>query len=278
MLVAGFPAGAFAANCYIVAPAPGEQCVIIDPGQDAEAGIEEVIAGHRLRPAAVLLTHGHIDHVWSVAPVCGAKGIPAYIHPDDRVLLSDPARGFPLGVGQQLFGGLEFTEPDDVRELADGMTLSLAGVEVVVDHAPGHTEGSVTFRLPGQSDTAHAGTGGPGRAAPGGAGSPGRATPGGAGSPGHAVPGGAGSPGHAANGGGILFSGDLLFAGSIGRTDLPGGDYPTILRSLARVCLSLPDDTVVLSGHGPETTIGAERRTNPFLTGLNPESAPRRGL
>ena len=91
------------------------------------------------------------------------------------------------------------------------------------------------------------------------------------------------TPGAAAAGdgrwaGGILFSGDLLFAGSIGRTDLPGGDYPTILRSLARVCLALPDETVVLSGHGPQTTIGAERRTNPFLTGLTPESGPRRGL
>jgi hydroxyacylglutathione hydrolase len=245
VLVAGFPAGAFAANCYIVAPAPGEQCVIIDPGQDAEAEIEEVLAEHRLRPAAVLLTHGHIDHVWSVAPVCGAKGIPAYVHPDDRVLLSDPAKGFPLGAGQQLFGGLEFTEPDDVKELTDGMTLSLSGLEIVVNHAPGHTEGSVTFRLPADSGSAAAGMGSPAQASPGG---------------------------------GILFSGDLLFAGSIGRTDLPGGDYPTILRSLARVCLPLPDDTVVLSGHGPQTTIGAERRTNPFLTGLNPEPGPRRGL
>ena len=252
MLVAGFPAGAFAANCYIVAPAPGEECVIIDPGQDAQPGNQEILAEHRLRPAAVLLTHGHIDHVWSVAPVCGAKGIPAYIHPDDRALLSDPAKGFPLGAGQQLFGGLEFTEPDDVKELADGMTLSLVGHEIVVNHAPGHTEGSVAFRLPldppnsaqGQSKTGAAQTAG---AAPGDA-------------------------------GGILFSGDLLFSESIGRTDLPGGDYPTILRSLARVCLALPDETVVLSGHGPQTTIGAERQTNPFLTGLTPESGPRRGL
>jgi hydroxyacylglutathione hydrolase len=251
VLVAGFPAGAFAANCYIVAPAPGEQCVIIDPGQDAEAGIDEVLAEHRLRPAAVLLTHGHIDHIWSVAPVCGARGIPAYIHPDDRVLLSDPAKGFPLGTGQQLFGGLEFTEPDDVKVLADGMTLSLAGLEIVVNHAPGHTEGSVTFRLPAESEiaVAQAGSGG-----------------------------GAGGPARTSPGGGILFSGDLLFAGSIGRTDLPGGDYPTILHSLARVCLTLPDDTVVLSGHGPQTTIGAERRTNPFLTDLSPESGPHRGL
>jgi glyoxylase-like metal-dependent hydrolase (beta-lactamase superfamily II) len=172
--------------------------------------------------------------------VCGAKGIPAYIHPDDRTLLSDPAKGLPLGAGQQLFGGLEFTEPDDVKELTNGMTLSLVGLEIIVNHAPGHTGGSVTFRLPMESpDTA---------------------------------------PGKGKISGDVLFSGDLLFAGSIGRTDLPGGDYPTILRSLARVCLTLPDETVVLSGHGPQTTIGAERRTNPFLAGLTPSSGPRRGL
>ena len=240
MLVAGFPAGAFAANCYVVASAPGTECVIIDPGQDAERGIDELLTEHRLKPAAVLLTHGHIDHVWSVAPVCGAKGIPAYIHPDDRALLSDPAKGFPLGTGQQLFGGLEFTEPDDVKELADEMTLSLVGLEIVVNHAPGHTEGSVTFRLPLDSPIT--------------------------------------AQGKSKIDGDVFFSGDLLFAGSIGRTDLPGGDYPTILRSLARVCLALPDETVVLSGHGPQTTIGTERRTNPFLAGLAPTSGPSRGL
>jgi hydroxyacylglutathione hydrolase len=241
VLVAGFPAGAFAANCYVVAPGPGEQCVIIDPGQDAEQGIEDILAAHRLAPAAVLLTHGHIDHVWSVAPVCGAKGIPAYIHPADRALLSDPAKGFPLAIGQELFGGLKFTEPDDVKELADGTTLSLVGLEIIVNHAPGHTGGSVTFRLPVQEPIT----------------APGKSK---------------------IDEGDVLFSGDLLFAGSIGRTDLPGGDYPTILRSLARVCLTLPDQTVVLSGHGPRTTIGAERRTNPFLAGLAPTSGPVRGL
>jgi hydroxyacylglutathione hydrolase len=225
VLIAGFPAGSFAANCYLLATAPGTECLIIDPGQDAEPGINEVVERHRLRPAAVLATHGHLDHIWSVAPVCGARGIPAYIHPDDRVLLADPARGFSLGAGRQLFGGLTFTEPDDVRELTDGLTLDLAGISLVVDHAPGHTPGSVTFRLP---DT--------------------------------------------------LFTGDLLFAGSIGRTDLPGGDYETILASLARVCLPLPDETVVLAGHGPQTTIGAERAHNPFLAGLAPAGGPATGL
>jgi hydroxyacylglutathione hydrolase len=253
VLVAGFPAGAFAANCYVVASGPGQECVIIDPGQDAEQGIEDLLAEHRLRPAAVLLTHGHIDHVWSVAPVCGAKGIPAYIHPRDRALLSDPAKGFPLGTGQELFGGLQFTEPDDVKELADGMTLNLVGLEITVDHAPGHTEGSVTFRLPLESRPTSPPVSAQGKSKTGTA--------------------------DGSDPVDVLFSGDLLFAGSIGRTDLPGGDYPTILRSLARVCLTLPDPTVVLSGHGPQTTIGAERHSNPFLAGLSvPESGPARGM
>jgi hydroxyacylglutathione hydrolase len=248
VLVAGFPAGAFAANCYVVASAPGQECVIIDPGQDAERGISELLAEHRLRPAAVLLTHGHIDHMWSVAPVCGATGIPAYIHPRDRALLSDPGKGMPLGAGQELFGGLEFTEPDDVKELADGMTLNLVGLEITVNHAPGHTEGSVTFRMPLEGPSVQAPITAQGKS-------------------------------KMEAGVDVLFSGDLLFAGSIGRTDLPGGDYDTILRSLQRVCLTLPDQTVVLSGHGPQTTIGSERRSNPFLARLDPPgSGPTRGM
>jgi glyoxylase-like metal-dependent hydrolase (beta-lactamase superfamily II) len=223
--VTGFPAGAFAANCYLVAPAPGEECVIIDPGQDAERGIEELLDRYRLKPVAVLLTHGHVDHIWSVAPVCGAKGIPAYIHPDDREMLADPAKGMSLMAKQQFLGGMTFSEPDDVKPLQDGEIVSLAGLDFTIGHTPGHTPGSVTFRsiaeTPGGDDLD------------------------------------------------ALFTGDLLFAGSIGRTDLPGGDHETILESLART-LTLPDATVVLPGHGPTTTIGDERKTNPFLTGLKP--------
>ncbi len=253
LLIAGFPAGTFAANCYVVAAGPGERCVIIDPGQDAEPGIEEIIQRYRLQPAAVLLTHGHLDHIWSVAPVCGAKDIPAYIHPADRALLSDPARGLWPQAGPAALGGLTFTEPAEVAELADGTTLRLADIEIVVDHAPGHTPGSVTFRLPDAAEVA------------------GRDQAGEAGEAGEASGASAGDPV-------ILFTGDLLFAGSIGRTDLPGGDYATILDSLARVCLPLPDETVVLAGHGPQTTIGAERASNQFLAGLAPLSGPARGL
>jgi glyoxylase-like metal-dependent hydrolase (beta-lactamase superfamily II) len=230
VLIAGFPAGSFAANCYLLATGPGQDCLIVDPGQDAEPGIEELTERYRLRPVAVLATHGHLDHIWSVAPVCGAQGIPAYIHPSDRALLTDPARGLGLGAAQQLFGGLTLTEPDEVRELTDGMTLDLAGIELLVEHAPGHTPGSVTFRLPVAAEA------------------------------------------------GTMFTGDLLFAGSIGRTDLPGGDYQTILASLARVCLPLADETAVLPGHGSATTIGAERASNPFLAGLTPAKGPATGL
>jgi glyoxylase-like metal-dependent hydrolase (beta-lactamase superfamily II) len=226
MLIAGFPAGAFQTNCYVVAPAAGEECVIVDPGQDATGGVDELLREHRLKPVAVLLTHGHLDHVWSVAPVCGARDVPAWIHPDDRHLLSDPAAGWS-GTSASMFAGLTLSEPDDVRELADGAVLRLAGLELVVDHTPGHTRGSVGFRLPDDE---------------------------------------------------VLFSGDLLFAGSIGRTDLPGGDYPTILRSLATKCLPLPDDTVVLPGHGPQTTIGRERATNPYLKEAAPHAGPTRGI
>jgi glyoxylase-like metal-dependent hydrolase (beta-lactamase superfamily II) len=230
MLVAGFPAGSFGTNCYVVAPAAGEQCVVIDPGQDAVQGVEDLLREHRLQPVAVLLTHGHIDHVWSVVPVCGAHGVPAYIHPRDRYMLSDPARSFGMPAGQPVFGGLTFAEPSDVIELTGSDDVSLAGLDFVVDHAPGHTEGSLTFRL----------------------------------------------------GDAVFFSGDLVFQGSIGRTDLPGGDYDTILDSLARVVLPLPDELPILSGHGPATTVGAERATNPYLAEAAARAgtvaAPSRGL
>jgi hydroxyacylglutathione hydrolase len=221
VLVTGFPAEAFGTNCYVVAPAPGEQCLIVDPGIGVLDTLAEVLAEHRLHPAAVLLTHGHLDHTFSVAPVCGARGIAAYVHPADREMLADPQKGLGMSL-EALFGGrIPYAEPEDVAELTDGATLSLAGLEVTVDHAPGHTGGSVLFRLPA-----------------------------------------AGSAWEAEQ---LCLSGDVLFAGSIGRTDLPGGSTDTMLVSLRDKILPLADDTVVLPGHGPETTIGRERRSNPFL-------------
>ena len=228
MLIAGFPAGSWAANCYVVATGPGSECVVVDPGQDSAAGIADIVAEHRLKPVAVLLTHGHVDHMWSVTPVAGTYDATAWIHPADRHLLADPMAGISRESAAMLLGGkYEFTEPDDVAELADGQRLELAGLEVVVDHTPGHTAGSVTFRTPyGRDDVSE-----------------------------------------------VMFAGDLLFAGSIGRTDLPGGDHATMLETLRDKVLALADDVVVLPGHGEQTSIGRERATNPFLLELTSEGA-----
>lgn len=223
MLIAAFPAGPWSTNCYVVAQAAGEECVVIDPGKDAAAGVAEVVRENRLRPAAVLVTHGHIDHMWCVAPVAGAYDAVAYVHPADRAMLSDPMRGMSAETTAMLRGqDLRFVEPDEVREVTDGADIEVAGITFAVDHAPGHTPGSVTFR------TFHPGP-------------------------------------EAAE---VMFSGDLLFAGSIGRTDLPGGDHAAMLHSLAAKVLPLDDGVIVLPGHGQQTTIGFERRTNPYLTSL----------
>jgi len=223
VLIAGFPAGPWGTNCYVAATGPGSECVIVDPGMDAADGIAQVVREHRLKPVAVVVTHGHVDHMWSVAPVAGTYDATAWIHPQDRHLLSDPTAGMSPDTAQMLLGGgYEFAEPDDVRELGDGQVLELAGLQLTVDHTPGHTRGSVTFRSPYDGPDVSE----------------------------------------------VMFSGDLLFAGSIGRTDLPGADHPTMLHSLRTKVLPLADDVVVLPGHGEQTSIGRERATNPYLQDL----------
>jgi len=192
--------------------------------------LDDVLREHRLQPVAVLLTHGHIDHTYSVTPVCEARDVPAYIHPDDGPMLADPLGWLSPDTKALFQGRLSWTEPSDVKPLAEGELIELAGLELTVDHAPGHTRGSVAFRLP-YDDT---------------------------------VP-------------EVMLSGDLLFAGSIGRTDLPGGDHATMERSLASKVLTLRDEVVVLPGHGPQTTIGRERATNRYLQDL-PAAPPVRGL
>lgn len=252
VLVIGFPAQAFATNCYILATASGQECVIVDPGIGVVDQLDAVLREHRLKPAAVLLTHGHLDHVYSVTPVCGARDVPAYIHRDDRYRLEDPVATLDptlVAMFEQQFGqAATWAEPDEIAVLADGASLAIAGLDLRVDHAPGHTEGSVMFRLPGED----------GPLAPGApdviSGDLRRAS--------------AGSP--------LCLSGDVLFAGSIGRTDLPGGDHAAMLRSLATKVLPLADETHVLPGHGPATTIGQERSSNPFLQGLDVPAADSR--
>jgi glyoxylase-like metal-dependent hydrolase (beta-lactamase superfamily II) len=238
VFIAGFPAGPWGTNCYVVATGPGSECVVVDPGKDAADGVAEVVREHHLKPVAVLVSHGHIDHMWCVAPVAGSYDATAYIHPDDRHLLSDPMAGMSRETAGMLLGGsYEFAEPDDVAEIGDGASLELAGLSFAVDHTPGHTPGSITFRTPYDDGEVSE----------------------------------------------VMFSGDLLFAGSIGRTDLPGGDHEQMLRSLADKVLPLRDDVVVLPGHGEQTSIGRERATNPFLLDLARQDgartqAPSRGL
>jgi glyoxylase-like metal-dependent hydrolase (beta-lactamase superfamily II) len=229
VLVAGFPAGAFQTNCYVLAAGPGQACVVVDPGQDAVEPLEALLAEHRLTPVAVLLTHGHFDHTFSVAPVCDGHDVPAFVHPDDRAMLADPLRGLSRDALAFFGGRLEVREPREVRRLDDGASLELAGLTLRVDHTPGHTPGSVVFST---------------------------AT---------------------AEGEEVIFAGDTLFAGSIGRTDLPGGDHAVMLRSLREKLLTRDDAAYVLPGHGPTTTIGRERVSNPFLQGLD-LPAPGRGL
>lgn len=237
MLVEGFPTGSFQANCFVLAAEAGGPCVVVDPGEGAEQPLAELLHRHRLDPVAVLLTHGHFDHIFAVAPVCDGHDIPAWIHPEDRVLLSDPLRALSAEAREFFGGRVTLREPREVRALADGTSLELAGLTLIVDHTPGHTRGSVTFR-------SMTGTG-------------------------------PGQPGLEPK---LLISGDTLFAGSIGRTDLPGGDYEQMLTSLRNKILVLDDETAVLPGHGPRTTIGRERASNPFLHGLSAPSKLRRGL
>jgi glyoxylase-like metal-dependent hydrolase (beta-lactamase superfamily II) len=231
VLTIAFPAQLFDTNCYVLAPQAGEECVIVDPGIGVEETLREVLTTHRLRPAAVLLTHGHVDHVYSVTPVCGADTA-AYIHTDDRYRLTDPlGRGNPglIAMLEQQFGQkATWTEPTHVVEIRDHARLTLAGMDLDVLHAPGHTEGSVMFGVDRVPDALRADV----------------------------------------DVDRTMITGDVLFAGSIGRTDLPGGDDAAMRQSLRDVVLPLPDTTLVLPGHYQATTMAHERVTNPYLKDL----------
>ena len=206
-------------NCYVLAERPGTDAVIVDPGQRAMGPLRDILDKNRLTPAAVLLTHGHIDHMWSAQKVSDTYGCPTYIHPEDRFMLTDPIYGLGPRLAQMVAGAF-WREPKQVVELdRDGDKLDLGSVTVNVDHTPGHTRGSVVFRVAGDED--------------------------------------------------VVFTGDTLFEGAVGRTDLFGGSGRDLLRSIVDKLLVLDDKTVVLPGHGDSTTIGAERRFNPFLEGLS---------
>jgi hydroxyacylglutathione hydrolase len=217
------PAALWGTNCHVLAPSAGADCIVVDPGYEVAGEVRTWMRDKRLRPVALLLTHGHVDHTWSVVPLCADAGMAAWIHPADRGQLADPASGLAPEVAAALAQmRTDFAEPEQVEELVDGARLDLGGLSVSVVHAPGHTPGSVLFDVAGADD--------------------------------------AGSR--------LVVTGDTLFAASIGRTDLPGGDPAAMQRSLIDKILPLPDEVVVLPGHGPDTTIGTERATNPWLVDL----------
>lgn len=212
----------FETNCWILSTGANQECLIIDPGMakpDLVAAIMDKISKHNLKPVAVLITHGHIDHFFSLVPLTKATPLRTYISSQDRYLLSDPFKSLMQdGPTKHLidsFGPKDFKEPDEVIELADFQKFEIAGLTIESILAPGHTKGSLMFEINDEQ----------------------------------------------------LISGDVLFAGSIGRTDLPTGSASDMRKTLKERVLTLPDHLNVLPGHGPQTTIANERRNNPFLQG-----------
>jgi glyoxylase-like metal-dependent hydrolase (beta-lactamase superfamily II) len=227
MLVERIVAPYFATNCWILSTGAGNECAIVDPGI-AVPDLAQRIIGRcdelRLKPVAILITHGHLDHTFSLLPLAREGGVStSYVHPADRELLINPARGLGaqgLALLEQLSPTKVWEEPDRVEEVNDEDVIEVAGMDIQVVHAPGHTKGSVMYRVNS----------------------------------------------------GTLLSGDVLFKGAIGRTDLPTSSPRAMRESLTEKVLTLPDEIRVLPGHGDETTIGQERLTNPFLLEISSSS------
>jgi hydroxyacylglutathione hydrolase len=228
----------FGARCTVVV-ADDRSCFVVDPGVGVADAVVGYVRENHLTPVAVLATHGHVDHTWDAAAVCGQLAVPLRLHVADAYRLRDPfgtlgalgsAAHDPSGplaqaVAAAGVGPGSYREPTDVqpfgtRDGRDGrdedVDLPLGGVHVVARHAPGHTEGSTLYLL-------------------------------------------------AIDGEAVAFTGDVLFAGTIGRTDLPGGDGEVMATSLREVVATLPPATVVVPGHGPTSDVATELARNPYL-------------
>ncbi|WP_028048437.1 MBL fold metallo-hydrolase [Cellulomonas sp. URHD0024] len=228
----------FGARCSVLVHDDGT-CVVVDAGAGVADEVVDVVATRGLRPAAVLATHGHVDHTWDAARLSNTFDVPVVLHAADAYRLADPfgtlgvlghAVHDPRGPLAQALAAADldpstYKAPTRIETFgaATGprqadVALELGGLRIVARHAPGHTEGSTLYLVDADADR-------------------------------------------------LAFTGDVLFAGTIGRTDLPGGDLATMERTLREVVALLAPDTVVIPGHGPTSTIAAELADNPFLNG-----------
>ena len=224
------PVGMLQCNCMILGDLETGEALVIDPGDETDR-ILELLGQYKLKPKAIVSTHAHIDHVGGLTKLRRATGAPVMMHRDDLDL-------YQIMDEQAAFLGVDRPETGEIDQLLkEGDVLRWGGLAANVLHTPGHTPGSISLYLPTDAGKIAVGQAGGGGAAV----SMDRLS----------------AP--------QLFAGDTLFAGSIGRTDLWGGSMKTIMDSLRGKLMQLPDETVVHPGHGPATTIGEERETNPFL-------------
>ena len=216
VLIDSFAAPMFATNCWVLASGRDSECIVIDPGMpDVSAQLEEMLQRHNLKPVAIIATHGHLDHTFSIQPIADGYSIPAYIHSEDRAYLSAPEKLLSAEFSSTV-ADMNFIEPAQVLELKNGEIINLVGLSFKAIHAPGHTRGSLMFQVDDE----------------------------------------------------VLLSGDVLFAGSIGRTDLPTGSAKEMEETLRKKVVPLSDHLRVLPGHGPETTMSYEKKNNPYLKSL----------
>ena len=223
LLIENIVAPYYGTNCWILSSGIGQECVVIDPGIGDHKFVEEiknVILEKRLKASAILITHGHVDHFFTLIPLQSDVGIPkAFIHKSDRELLTSPHLALTQETNtllprlNKLIPSPVFEEPVGITELPNDVEMQLAGMKFRITNTPGHTPGSVIATVDNQ----------------------------------------------------VLVSGDTLFAGAIGRTDLPRGSISEMEESLREKILTLPEELQLLPGHGPMSRLEIEFKMNPYL-------------